>query len=159
MLKRCAVAFHTLLCVLGVALLTGCEQGTVFHAYKPTPVDGWEKNDTLFFDIDSLPASGQFNFVLGLRTTAAYPYQELWIVSEMHLTQPTLVHADTIKCLLVGAAGDKNGSGVNTYQYAFPFDRETLHRGQRGRISFRHIMKRESLRGIFDLGLRIEQAK
>lgn len=139
-------------------LTASCEQRTVLHAYKPTAIEGWEKNDSLIFPVDSLPRTGRYNLMLGLRTTSAYPYQEVWIIVDTRLRQPRFEHSDTLHCQLVNAKGDIRGRGVSTYQYDFPLDAKYLLRGQRGQIRIHHMMKREILPGISDVGIEIRFA-
>jgi len=66
-------------------------------------------------------------------------------------------YADTLYCSLTDREGDVSGKGVSVYQYTFPVDTFQLHRGARGTITIHHIMRRNLLPGVSDVGIRLER--
>jgi gliding motility-associated lipoprotein GldH len=58
-------------------VLASCFQRTVYDEYAHTPIAGWEKNDTLSFDIPPILTTGYYQENLGLRITGAYPFTGL----------------------------------------------------------------------------------
>ena len=48
-----AVAFAT-------AIVSSCDENTVYDSYEHTPINGWEKNDTLHYSVPPLRDSGSF---------------------------------------------------------------------------------------------------
>ena len=73
---------RTLLYILvGMAMmLTSCQERVVYSHYESTPIKGWERNDTLSFDIPSIQKGGYFEEVLGLRINGEYPFMGLSLV-------------------------------------------------------------------------------
>lgn len=147
-------------CVLLFALLlVACNRRPVAtFSYRSTPVDGWENADTLIFPIDSLPADGRYALTVGVRTSSAYPYpfRMLALSIEARFLSQTR-YADTLYCSLTDHEGDVSGKGVSVYQYTFPVDTFQLHRGARGTITIHHIMRRNLLPGVSDVGIRLER--
>lgn len=147
-------------CVLLFALLlVACNRRPVAaFSYRSTPVDGWESADTLIFPIDSLPADGRYALTVGVRTSSAYPYPFRTLalsIEARFLSQAR--YADTLYCSLTDREGDVSGKGVSVYQYTFPVDTFQLHRGARGTITIHHIMRRNLLPGVSDVGIRLER--
>ena len=71
--------FYTLLIIgtfTALNFFSSCKDSMVYDSYSHTPIAGWEKNDTLSFDIPPLAASGYYQEHLGLRITGAYPFME-----------------------------------------------------------------------------------
>lgn len=155
-LKQIIRAFLPLLC-MGL-LLTACQQRTVYHTYRETPIEGWEQNDTILFHVDSIRHPGVYHMSIGLRTTAAYAYRTLWLLVESHWQNPGLRTRDTLVCHLTNNDGDLNGRGIDTYQYTYPLAPIRLRSGQTGTISVRHIMRRDILPGVSDIGVEITRA-
>jgi gliding motility-associated lipoprotein GldH len=150
---------HLAACAIVLLTLMSCGQRTVLHVYKSVPLEGWEKNDSLIFPVDSLPRTCRYDLSIGLRTASSYPYQEVWLIVDTRLQRPRYEHSDTVRCQLVNAKGDTRGRGVSISQYAFPVDSKYLLRGQRGQIRVHHMMKREILPGISDVGIRMDMAE
>lgn len=142
-----------------VAVLASCDKHTVYHSYIPTPVEGWEQNDTLAFNIDTIAEAGTYDLIVGVRTTTAYPFQSLYLLVEQQLRNPHKMSLDTLVCRLASSQGDKMGSGISTYQYIYPYKQEKLSAGQSGKIIIRHIMRREILPGVSDIGVSILKEK
>ena len=61
-----------------VHILSACSGSTVYDEYAHTPIAGWEKNDTLSFEVSPLLEPGHYKQSLGLRITGAYPFMGLY---------------------------------------------------------------------------------
>lgn len=66
--------------MVAVFVLASCFQRTVYDEYAHTPIAGWEKNDTLSFDIPPILTTGYYQESLGLRITGAYPFTGLTLI-------------------------------------------------------------------------------
>lgn len=144
-------------------LLPSCDGSVAYDKYAHTPISGWEKNDVLTFDIDSLSASGAYNRQLGLRVTGAYPFMKLTLIVETKcyskgadLQEPTIKN-DTVICRLINEKGVTTGQGISLYQYDYPIPAATYREGDSLHIEVRHDMKREILPGISDIGIKISK--
>ena len=119
-LKSMSAGLRGLLCRAAVVAvvtlaLPACDGGVVYDEYRPTQIEGWEKNDTLVFDVARLRHGGRYSQEIGLRINALYPFTRLSLLVE----QTDLREGDS------------------------------LH------VCVRHIMKREILPGISDIGLKM----
>ncbi len=143
--------------VFALLTLLACNEPPVFCDYRATPVDGWEPCDTLVFDIDTLRNGGSHAMDVLVRASAVqpYPFQTLWLVLEQEWVSPALRRTDTLACTLATSDGDITGHGVAHYQYAFPLDTLVLPAGEKGRVTIRHIMRSNGLKGITDVGIKL----
>ncbi len=143
-------------------VFSSCCQGTVFDEYVHTPIAGWEKNDTLSFDIPPLQESGFYQESLGLRITGDYPFMGLTLIVEQNIYHNMRKMAaeckvDTLNCQLVDQNGASKGQGISYIQYNFPINLYEMHQGDSIHIAIRHDMKREILPGVSDVGVKISR--
>jgi len=144
--------------LLTAAVLTSCRGRIVFDKYDHTPIAGWEKNDTLLFDVPPLENSGYYSGELGLRINGAYPFTGLMMIVERRILPEKREVVDTINCKLADERnGRPLGQGVSYYQYNFPLKEIRLNKGDSLHIVIRHNMRREILPGISDVGISIKK--
>lgn len=147
---------HSLLSLCLVALVVaGCKNSRVYDHYEHTPLSGWEKNDTLFFDIPPVAQGGSFHEELSLRVNGAYPFMQLSMIVEQMQLPMGFHRADTLNLKLQDHDGRVMGHGVNYFQYSFPITNLQLNSGDSLHVIVRHNMKREILPGIADVGFRL----
>jgi gliding motility-associated lipoprotein GldH len=143
-----------LLILLTVALaLASCNRKTIYSHYEHTPLDGWEKNDTLVFSVPPVRHDGVYREMIGLRTSSAYPFMGLTLVVEQEVWPSGLTRSDTLWCRLVDSDGNIQGEGISNSQYNFQLLNLRLNSSDSLRVTVRHNMKREILPGISDIGL------
>lgn len=146
------------LCLVAtLAFLTACKHTPVCYAYCSTPVEGWEKGDTLRYHVDTLRHDGLYAMSIGIRSSAStpYPYQTLWLVVRQRWHNPEREMCDTVECTLCSPDGDVTGTGVSVYQYEQPFSQMELTEGASADIRITHLMRTEMLPGISDVGVKI----
>lgn len=150
---------HALLLAAAIAIgAASCDSVPASYAYRSTPLNGWEPKDTLAFPIDTIARPGRYILSVGVRTTALFPFQSLWLVVKQQWQEPAIGRLDTVVCRFTNAAGDPVNHGLSLNQYEFPFDTLYLERGTHGRISVRHIMRRDILQGVSDVGIIMREA-
>lgn len=136
-------------------VITGCNRNIIYHHYEPTPLEGWEKSDTLRF---TLPAAKKRSVVqrdVELRISANYPYQNITLIVEQTTLPANLFRRDTVNCRLFSPDGNILGQGQSLYQFRFQMPDISLNEGDSLCIQVRHNMKREILPGIADVGIRL----
>ncbi len=143
-------------------VFSSCYQGTIFDEYAHTPIAGWEKNDTLSFEIPPLLESGHYKETLGLRITNDYPFMSLTLIVEQNIYHnkrkiPAECKVDTVNCQLIDQNGVSKGQGISYIQYNFPINLYQMHQGDSIHIAIRHDMKREILPGVSDIGVKISK--
>lgn len=156
----------TSLAMLAVALtVMACNGNTVYHQYEHTPVEGWERTDTLYYTIENIKATADYQEEIGLRINGSYPFTSLFLVVEQHIRSQNqsltslngTQRKDTISCRFVDQEGNIKGRGVNYYQYNFMLTTLHLNVGDTLDIRIHHNMRRETLPGISDIGIRLER--
>ena len=151
-------SFRLLLWMVLAVAVVGCKDGTVYDRYAHTPLSGWEKNDTLSFDVSPVAVDGLFHEEVGIRINGAYPFMQLSVIVEQQQLPMGFRRADTLDMELHDKEGHVLGRGVNYYQYRFPITDLHLNRGDSLHVTIRHNMKREILPGIADIGFRLVSA-
>lgn len=141
---------------MAATLVAACSTDTVYDSYAHTPINGWEKNDTLTFNTKPLEFSGKYSQYVGLRMTTAFPFTSISLIVEQQILPKGKTVTDTIKCPITDIRGNFLGDGVSSYQYEFPLREINLHRGDSLHVSIRHNMKREILPGVSDIGLKMK---
>lgn len=138
---------------------TACNDHIVYHSYQTLPVEGWKKNDTLFFQIpvtDSVPTT--FRLFAEARNKSDFPYRDLYLFINQNLLDSTVWKTDTVTIHIADSTGRWLGSGwSNIYQSeTFIKSVRSLHSGNRF-IKITSGMKDENLSGLNDIGIRIEK--
>jgi gliding motility-associated lipoprotein GldH len=147
----------SIISLLMVMALTACKRQTVYNHYEHTPLSGWEKNDTLTFDVPAMTHDGRYVEEVGLRINGEYPFTRLCLIVEQTVHPSKETKSDTLYCRLIDQQGIAKGRGVSHYQYIFHLTTLELKKDDRLHIDIRHDMKREILPGISDIGIRLTQ--
>lgn len=133
-------------------MCVSCNSRTIYSHYAHTPLQGWEKNDSMRFDI-TIPQEGNYLEKIGVRINNEYPFMGLTVIIDQTVYPSLQTLRDTLDCNLVGEDGNVKGQGINHYQYEFPLKSLALHEGDSVSIRIHHTMKREILPGISDIGV------
>lgn len=154
--------------MITVALaLVACNGKTIYSHYEPTPIEGWERSDTLVYSNIVIKATADYKEEIGLRINDAFPFRSLFLVVEQHVRhngqwsvvngQQPIVKTDTLSCRLIDKNGNVKGRGLSYYQYNFHLTTLRLNAGDTLDIRIRHHMKREILPGIANVGMTLSK--
>lgn len=138
-------------------MMTACIGNTVYHQYAHTPLEGWERNDTLKFQVPRAQVEGQYEEEIGLRINGEYPFLGLRLIVNQTVYPKHQTYIDTLDCELINKNGNATGKGVTMYQYQFHLTTLRLEKGDSLSVSVRHDMKREILPGIADVGVKLSK--
>lgn len=143
-----------------------CDKDRVFDEYKN--INGsWKKTDTINFSFDQNDTIKPYNLFLNVRSNNDYPFNNLYLI--VSLTQPdNLVKTDTLEYLMANPDGSLMGEGFSDikesklwYQEGFVFNKKGKYN-----ISISQAVREtgdingiQDLKGITDLGFRIEKTK
>lgn len=143
-----------------VIMLGSCTGGVVYDHYNHTPVSGWDKADTLIYNVPRLVRQSRYVTTVGLRINGSYPFQNLTLIVDQtvfHKTGGAKLKAenfsDTLNCPLFDRKGAVKGHGISYYQYRFRVSERQLEEGDSLHITVRHNMRREVMPGIADVGI------
>lgn len=138
-------------------LFFSCESPALYDRYQAMSNSVWEKNKEYFFSFEITDISIPYNLTLEVRNNNLYPYKNLWVKSTFD--QPIgPLQQDTIECILANEYGKWKGRGISLFQSSF-FIRKNYTFSYAGlyTLSFKQMMRDESLKGIQEIGLRITQ--
>ena len=65
----------TILILAVAVVLTGCDRKRIYSHYEHVPQGGWDKTDTLFFEVPPVKEAGTYQEEIGIRTDLDYPFQ------------------------------------------------------------------------------------
>ncbi|MBP5393529.1 MAG: gliding motility lipoprotein GldH [Bacteroidaceae bacterium] len=136
--------------------LAACNKSTLLHSYKPLPLEGWDRRDTICFDLPQVQKDIDATLYIGLRTKAYIGIQNVALAVELTDETAGICLCDTVHYPLTDAEGYTLTRGVNTHQYEtqqLPF---YLKKGEQGTIRIHHLMANETLTGITEVGIKIE---
>ena len=129
----------TILILAVAVVLTGCDRNKVYSHYEHVPQGGWDKTDTLFFEVPPV-------------TDLDYPFQSLALVvaQEIH---PKGEFFQTIKnCSLYDESGKERGNGISRFQNVIYLSDIQLEKGDSLRVCITHNMRQEMMQGLSDIG-------
>lgn len=141
------------------SLLFSCEQKAIYDQYQAIENITWEKSKEYYFSFQIDDISIPYNLTFQVRNNNIYPYQNLWLFcNEEQPIGPLL--RDTIECTLADELGKWHGHGVSLFLSSFPIRSNYIfpHKGQYT-FSFRQGMRDNALRGVQEIGFRIEKAE
>lgn len=141
--------------LLLLLLTAGCDKNTIIHSYQPLENNQWERTDTVRFTLPALSSDDNCNMLIGLRVTNNYPYEILVMEVAQHYQHPVAHRVDTVYYRLADESGNLMKNGVNLYQYetqAVPLEQK---KGQRGEVRIHHLMHKDTLPGIVDVGIHV----
>lgn len=148
-----AIVFLT----VATALLS-CNRKTVYNQYAHTPKAGWNRGDTLCFCVDTIRQDGLYTGEVGIRISGHYPFTTLSLIVEQQIMPAGIYLADTVSCRLFDNKGNMKGKGVSLYQYAVKLPHSvSLRQGNSLKVKVRHYMKRETLPGIANIGIKLRK--
>ncbi|MBU0289491.1 MULTISPECIES: gliding motility lipoprotein GldH [Hallella] len=148
---------HIMAFLMAGVLCVACTGNKVYDHYNHTPIAGWEKIDTLKFEVPPLAKQGLYATSMGLRINNAFPFISMTLIVEQTVLPANKTVIDTINCPLMGKDGQVRGKGVSYYQYHFPVSLMQLNENDSLHITVRHDMKREILPGVSDIGIELER--
>ncbi len=139
-----------------MVLMASCSKRPLYTHYEHVPIDGWEKNDILSFDIPPVKESGYYRQDMCLRVMNSFPFLSLNLVVKQTVLPSGYIHTDTVSCSVYDRQGNAKGPGVSYYQYKFHFNTIKLLKGDSLHISVKHNMKREIMPGVSDIGIQMD---
>ena len=144
------------LCFSMGLFLAACNESTLLHSYKPLPLEGWDRRDTIRFDLPQVQKDIDATLHIGLRTKAYIGIQDITLAVELLDDTAGIYRCDTVHYPLTDDEGYTLARGVNTHQYEtqqLPFH---LKKGKQGSVRIHHLMANETLTGITEVGIKLE---
>jgi gliding motility-associated lipoprotein GldH len=131
----------------------------LYHEKEEISGDGWKIEDTLHFAFDITDTVKPYNVIIEINHSEDYPNRNLWLFITTQFPSGKL-YVDTFNCYLAAPDGKWVGSGRNgktasvVYRLKVRFP-ETGHY----QMDICQAMRTQKLKGVKQLGLRIEEAE
>ncbi len=149
--------FQLIMIVASLPVLFACRQNLVFEQYQNISDEKWYKDSVLVFNVAIEDTTQNNNFIINVRNDVDYEYSNLWLF--LSIEQPDgKILDDKFEVALADPSGQWLGNGfgglktreaVYRRNIFFPVSGEYKIRIQQG-------MREDYLKGISDIGIRIE---
>lgn len=159
---------HKKLGVLAFALLLlSCNSNQVFDQYIPIENQQWPSEKSVDFTVNNLDTISANNVFINIRNNKDYAYSSLFLISKIEFPNGFKV-IDTLEYEMTDASGNWLGSGFTDLKENKLFYKENVVFSEIGTYKFNiqhatrginDIEGKSPLKGITDVGLRIEKAK
>lgn len=149
-----------ILLLMAVTLLIACDHKMVFEAYRKIDGSGWNKDSIIIFNFNIEDTINGHNLYINIRNKGNYPNSNIWLFLSINSPEGTNL-TDTVEFTLAEPSGKWRGSGLgdlfdNQFAYRsnvfFPYKGEYIFSIQQG-------MRNNVLKGIRDVGFRVERVK
>ena len=144
---------------LGFSFLA-CDNQRYFEENVVIKDNSWHFNDGKVFEVDINDSLKAHNFYINVRNTTDYEFANLYFFIRTEFPNG-FVAQDTIECQLADYQGKWLGKGSGKLRYNSFILRKNIRFKQVGiyKFNLRHGMRSDTLKGIADIGIRIEIAK
>lgn len=144
---------------VAIMFSAACTGGMVYHHYEQAPKEGLSQYDTLHFAVKPMAKADVLHEEVELRIGNDFNYQGLSLVVEQTTLPSGHFRRDTLNCSLIDEDGMVKGTGRNVFQYHFHLTDISLEKGDSLDIAIHHIMRREVITGIRDIGISLSSRK
>lgn len=143
-----------------IVLLSACNSNVLFTDSVSIPSEEWTLDNVAVFNPDISDTASFQNISFTIRTGSSYPFKNIYLfVSTTSPAGKTI--SDTLQYNLADDKGKWYGKGFgDVHELNLPF-KSGVYFPVKGIYSFkiRHGMRTETLKGVYDIGLRIEKIK
>ncbi len=143
----------TILIWVVAVFFASCDRNTVYSHYEHTPQEGWERTDTLFFEVPPVKEAGTYQEEIGIITDISFPFQSLALNVAQEVLPQGKPFKTTQNCMLFDETGKELGSGISRFLTVFYLTDVQLNQGDSIRICITHHMRRELISGVPDIGI------
>ncbi|MCR5076721.1 MAG: gliding motility lipoprotein GldH [Prevotella sp.] len=161
MRSKVCTLLYTIALMATVIGAGSCSDPRTYDHYESVPMKGWERNDTLSFNVPR-QWEGLYQLDLGLRASQAFPYKEITLIMERtvinyrHRMKQEKRFQDTVRCEIINDKGMLMGKdGVSSSEIRYHITDFRLIRSDSLHITLRHVMSRDAVPGISNVGIRL----
>ena len=141
-----------------ILVATACNKGVFYNDSAHLKNDVWKASDTLFYSFNSKDTLSSYDFYFEIRNTTDYDMQNLYMFITAFYPGDTYSR-DTAECILAAPDGNWLGKGMGKHKD----NRFLFRKGVRFRkpgnyiIAVNQAMRKDSLKGISDVGILIKK--
>lgn len=146
--------------VLTVIMLISCDSARVYEENMKVPDQVWSNSNAMMFSPEITDSTDIYNVFINVRNSGNYSFSNLFLF--ITTTSPTGQWIkDTLEIPLANNRGKWLGSGVGDIYFNRQIFKENVRFPLPGVYSFEIVqgMRETDLKGIRDIGLRIEKSE
>ncbi len=139
-------------------VITSCDKTVVFDEYKAIPETGWHKDSLVVFNIPVEDTLQNHNLLINIRNETSYNYSNIWLFIEILQPDGEMLK-DTFEIALANPSGEWLGEGIGGLKNREAIFRRNVKLPFSGEytVKIQHGMRQDVLKGIHDVGFRIEK--
>ena len=144
--------------ILTLLLLVSClSKSKQIHSYRSIPNQTWVWGDTLLYNCQLSDLLARYQLTIEFRHNDHYPFQNLALWYSISPTNEAAICSDTLNFMLCNEQGQWRGrKWSNLFEGSIPASTFTIPHSGEYTIRLLHIMRNDTLTGLYDLGVRIE---
>ncbi|HYQ57575.1 MAG TPA: gliding motility lipoprotein GldH [Draconibacterium sp.] len=152
--------FQSILFAGILVMLAACDPHSVFDQYKPINKGVWNKDSLVVFNVPVTDTLQNHNLYINVRNNVNYRYSNLWLFITIEQPGGEAVK-DTFELVLANPSGQWLGEGRGGLKDLKTIYRRNVFFPVSGdyTINLQQGMRNEELKGISDVGVRVEKAK
>lgn len=134
-----------------------CDRNRFYEQSEAIKDQIWFYEDAKVFEVDIADSTAIFNFYITLRNTVDYEFANLYFFIQSELPNGVIAK-DTVECQLADYQGKWLGDGRGEFRDNSFILRQNMRFQHPGKYSFTLMqgMRKDSLKGIADVGIRLE---
>lgn len=152
-------------CLKGIILLfvastlVACDEQTIYHSFQSLPAEGWQKKDTLSFNVEVPDSFTYYKLSVEIRNRNNYPYQNINLsISYIAPTDTNSLPADTVQLTLADKKGKWKGTGWGSlYQSEFPVGGVQISKSGNYQFKIAYTFPDKVISGINDIGIKLKR--
>ncbi len=152
-------SFSAALAFLGF-IFVSCDNNRYYEHNEAIVNNTWQYDDAKVFELEIEDSLQAFNFYINVRNTVDYEFANLYFFIKSELPDGKFTQ-DTVECQLADYQGKWLGDGRGEFRDNSFILRENMRFQKNGTYRFwlKHGMRRDSLKGIADVGIRLERVE
>ncbi len=144
--------------IVPLCFCAACDTHVLFEKNIKINGEKWHMDSVVVFQTEIQDTTELYNIYLNIRHSTSYEYRNFYLFFETVMPDGIMVR-DTLECFLADKSGKWQGKGfgrVKSNRFHF---RENVWFPRKGKYEFRleQAMREEVLKGIIDIGVRIEK--
>ena len=141
-----------------LVVVVACSSRTLYQNSLTISPGGWQAGQVVEFEVEITDTMQLYEIYMLVRNTTDYPYSNLYLFLDIEFPDRRLLR-DTLECALAERDGRWTGRGFGRFRSNRFFFRDNVWFPAPGPYHFRvqHGMREDVLRGVSDIGLRIEK--
>ncbi len=141
-----------------LAVFASCDKNLVFEKNLPIPENGWNKDSVMVFNVPVIDTLLNNNLYINVRNDIKYKYSNLWLFITIDQPGDTSI-TDTFEITLADPSGKWLGEGFGGIKSRQVIFKRNVYFPVSGeyKINIRQGMRENVLKGITDIGIRVEK--